>query len=52
MKALDNRFYVKFMRLEIGLFKCFQIKYVKNRSIRLKILTYESPMQSETLGAD
>ena len=26
--------------------KYFQIKWVKNRSIRLKILTYESPMSS------
>ena len=28
IKALDNRFYVKFMQLEIGLFKGFDIWYV------------------------
>ena len=27
-------------------FRYFQIKQVKNRSIRLKTLTYENPMQS------
>ena len=27
MKALDNRFYVKFMQLEIGLFCCLKFIY-------------------------
>ena len=28
MKALDNRFYVKFMQLEIGLFQSFTLKFI------------------------
>ena len=28
MKALDNRFYVKFMQLEIGLFYLYQLQKV------------------------
>ena len=47
IEAFFKKFYQKWNNASSGAqFRYFQIKWVKNRSIRLKILTYESPMQS------
>ena len=59
IEAFLENFYQKWKNASCGTqFRYFQIKSVQNPFIRLKILTYESPMQSyikipsETLGAD
>ena len=46
MEAFFENFHQKWKNASCGAqFRYFQIKQVKNRSIRLKILTYESPMR-------
>ena len=47
MEAFFENFHQKWKNASCGAqFRYLQIKYVKNRSVRLKILTYECPMQS------
>ena len=46
MEAFLENVHQKWKNASCGAqFRYFQIKSVKNRSIRLKILTYESPMR-------
>ena len=47
VRKLSSKIFIRSGKMHhVELISGFQIKLVKNRSIRLKILTYESPMRT------